>query len=301
MRTVKALPAATLTIAAMPAPAAAHHLEGAAGGWTLDPWVIGLLLVSAALYAVGIARLWRRAGRGHGIRTGQAACFAAGWTALAAAVVSPLHALGERLFAAHMVEHVVLMMVGAPLVALARPLAAFLWALPPRWRAGVAAPFASRPVTALWRVATSPLAATLLQAAALWAWHAPRLFEAAVTDEAMHRLQHASFLVTALLFWWSLAGARTSQRCGAAVFYLFITALHSGLLGALLTLSPRPWYPQQSADAAAYGLTPLEDQQLGGLVMWVPAGLIYAGAALAFAGAWIIRSGPMAGRRAELG
>jgi cytochrome c oxidase assembly factor CtaG len=126
-----------------------------------------------------------------------------------------------------------------------------------------------------------------LHAAALWAWHAPALFEAAVVHESVHILQHASFFVTALLFWWSLLSGRDGQRVGLAVLCLFTTALHGGALGALLAMAGQAWYSVYEATAPLWGLTALEDQQLGGLIMWVPAGLVYLGAALALLASWL--------------
>jgi cytochrome c oxidase assembly factor CtaG len=113
------------------------------------------------------------------------------------------------------------------------------------------------------------------------------LFEAAVESESLHRLQHLSFLVTALAFWWALL--RRAGR-GAAVLHLFATMIHMTLLGALITFAGRVLYLDQTGFAADWGLTPLEDQQLAGLIMWVPAGTVYAGAALAFAALWIRQS-----------
>jgi cytochrome c oxidase assembly factor CtaG len=126
-----------------------------------------------------------------------------------------------------------------------------------------------------------------LHAAALWAWHAPALFEAAVVHESVHILQHASFFVTALLFWWSLLSGRDGQRVGLAVLCLSTTALHGGALGALLAMAGQAWYSVYEATAPLWGLTALEDQQLGGLIMWVPAGLVYLGAALALLASWL--------------
>jgi cytochrome c oxidase assembly factor CtaG len=139
-----------------------------------------------------------------------------------------------------------------------------------------------------WQFATAPLPATIIHGAVIWLWHAPRLFEATLDGVVVHRLQHLSFLVSALAFWWALA--RRSNR-GAALPHLFATMVHTTLLGALLTLSPRVLYPRQTLDAAFCGLTPLQDQQLAGLVMWVPAGTIYAGAALAFMALWMRGAG----------
>ncbi|TIO41331.1 MAG: cytochrome c oxidase assembly protein, partial [Mesorhizobium sp.] len=108
----------------------------------------------------------------------------------------------------------------------------------------------------------------------------------------LHYTQHASFLGTALLFWWALLPRSGRQQAyGSAVMHLFFTSMHTGLLGVLLLLSPKLWYPENAGGAALWGLSPIEDQQLAGLVMWVPAGLIYGGAALLLAGLWISKSG----------
>ncbi|HEY7385875.1 MAG TPA: cytochrome c oxidase assembly protein [Beijerinckiaceae bacterium] len=268
-----------------------------ASTWTWDAWIVVPLAASVALYAVGITRLWRRAGIGRGVRLWQAACFAAAWLLLVAALVAPLHWLGERLFTAHMVEHEILMVLAAPLLVVARPIGAILWALPTTWRRASGAAAQRRPLAAVWRWLTDPLVATILHGVALWMWHIPVLYEAALASGRLHWLQHVSFFATALLFWWSLLRGRARERgYGAAVIYLFATSLHSGFLGILLALARQPLYPAQTGAAFQWGLTPLEDQQLAGLIMWVPAGLVYAAAALALAGLWIARSGTAARR-----
>ncbi|MGK9232428.1 cytochrome c oxidase assembly protein [Inquilinus limosus] len=279
--------------ALVPATAFAHAGHDDGYPWTWDWWITGPLLLTALLYARGVLRLWRRAGPGRGVGHGQAAMFLAGWLALAAALVTPLHALGERLFTAHMVEHEILMVLAAPLLALSRPVGAMLWGLPQGWRRSLGAAAGSRPWRRFWRAVTDPLAATVLHGIAIWAWHVPALFAAALAEEAMHALQHLSFLVTALLFWWSLLCRRGSR--GVAVGHLFATALHTGLLGALLVFSTRLWFPDQAGEAARWGLTALEDQQLAGLVMWIPACLAYPIAGLALAGLWIAGAGRRAG------
>ena len=260
----------------LPSSALAH--AGGDTGWFSEPWVLGPLLLSGGLYAAGLARLWGSAGAGRGIRPWQALCYAAGWLVLAGALLSPLHAAGATSFAAHMVEHELIMAVAAPLLVVARPVGAFLWAFPRGARPGVVGGFRGRPVRAVWRALCDPVVATVLHGAALWAWHLPVAFNAALTSEALHTLQHASFLVTALFFWWAMR----ERGGGLAVLCLFATSVHGTLLGALLTIAPRPLY--------AYA-TPLEDQQLAGLIMWVPAGMVYAGVALALCGRWIARSG----------
>ncbi|PYK35494.1 MAG: cytochrome c oxidase assembly protein, partial [Verrucomicrobia bacterium] len=132
------------------------------------------------------------------------------------------------------------------------------------------------------------------------AWHAPALFEATLENESIHALQHASFLFSALLFWWAVIhGRKRALGFGLAVLYMFTTALHSGLLGALLTFANSVWYPGYAERTAAWGLTPLEDQQIGGLIMWIPAGLVYIAAGLALFAGWL-RESEMRARTFEL-
>ncbi|MER8844326.1 MULTISPECIES: cytochrome c oxidase assembly protein [Mesorhizobium] len=261
-------------------------------GWTLAFPITLPLAAIALIYALGASRLWRRSSRGRSERTRQVLLFAAGWGVLTGALVSPIHALGERVFAAHMIEHELLMAVAAPLLVAACPGAALIWALPAALRRGTGRLTHGRIVQAIWTVASRPLNATIIHGIAIWIWHVPVLFEAALQQGVLHYAQHASFLGTALLFWWViLPRSGRQQACGSAVMHLFFTSLHTGLLGVLLLLSPRLWYPQNAGGAALWGLTPIEDQQLAGLVMWVPAGLIYGGAALLLAGLWISKSG----------
>ena len=251
--------------------------------WTFEPWVLALLAASLMLYAAGLRRLWGQAGAGRGIRGAHAAAFGAGWLAVALALVSPLDGLGARLFSAHMVQHELLMAVAAPLLVIGRPLAVWTWALPPPARR-LAGRWTRQPVLArAWATLTDPMVAWALHGVVLWGWHVPAMFEWALRSDGMHTLQHSSFLLSALLFWWSpLAGASRVGR-GASMFYLFSTMVHTGALGALLTFSPTVWYPSYGDTAASLGVDPVEDQQLGGLVMWVPAGLAYLFAGLALA------------------
>ena len=276
-------------------PASAHdghlHWDGFET-WTWDAKVIVPLALSATLYGVGVFRLWRRAGSGRGVRFWQAGCFLAGWLLLSAALVTPLHWLGERLFTSHMIEHEVLMVAAAPLLVVARPVGAVLWALPRSWREAWGA-FGRQPVVmSFWRGTTGPLAATVIHGAAIWAWHVPAFYAAALASEWMHWVQHLSFLLSALLFWWAvLRGLERERGYGVGIFCLFITALHTSFLGILITLAQTPLYPTQTDAAPSWGLTPLQDQQLAGLIMWVPGGALYAVAALALAGLWITWSG----------
>jgi putative membrane protein len=211
-------------------------------------------LLGAALffYAWGLWRLWRKAGAGRGIRPVHVACFAAGWLVAAVALLSGLHHYARQLVWAHMVQHELLMVVAAPLLVLGKPVEAWSRVVPLR----------------LPRRLSDPALAWTLHALAVWLWHAPFLFDAAVRSEWLHAAQHASFFLPAALFWWTVLAP--AARPLPAVLALLTTMIHTGLLGALMTFSPAPWY-------AGYGL---EDQQLAGLVMWVPAGIAYPLAAL---------------------
>ena len=267
--------------------------------WSLEPGVVLPLAAGACLYARGLRALWGHAGSRRGIRRWQAWCAAAGWLVLVAALISPLDALGSVVFSGHMAQHELLMAVAAPLLVLGRPLLAVLWSLPVGWRRLAGRWAAAGPVRRSWRVLTWPSVAWVMHAVAIWGWHAPRLYDAAVARESVHALQHASFLGTAVLFWWALIyGHAARRRYGAAVLYLFTTAVHTTALGAVLALASRPLYPVY-ASTALWALTPLEDQQLAGLIMWVPAGVAYLIAALGFMLAWLRQSDRHAGRLRE--
>jgi len=243
-----------------------------------------------AVYAAGVLRVWRHAGCGRGIRRREAVAFAFGWLAILVALAPPLDEWSEHWIAAHMVQHELLMVVAAPLVAVSAPLIAFLWATPTRLR-HAALNRARRPaVIAAWTALTAPVSVFVLHAAALWVWHMPALYDYALEHEPVHLLQHVCFFGTAALFWWGIAHGRYGRLgYGAAVVYVFATAVHGGVLGALMTLSPRVWYVPYIAHHPT-GLTPLEDQQLAGLLMWIPTGLIFAVSGLTLFAAWLRES-----------
>ena len=198
--------------------------------------------------------------------------FAAGWLTLLAALAPPIHELAESRLWAHMVQHELLIVIAAPLLALARPHLVLLACVPAN----------QRRTTARWLrlFRLSMPAAWLLHALVFWMWHIPTLYEAAASRPILHATQHATFFCTALLFWWPVLQRRSSF--GAAALYTFATALHTGALGALLFLASRPWYAMYGSAADA-----LEDQQLAGLIMWVPGGVILAFTALLLFWRWL--------------
>jgi cytochrome c oxidase assembly factor CtaG len=178
------------------------------------------------------------------------------------ALLSPLEEMSHALASAHMVQHLLLILLAAPLLAIAFPLAAGTRGL-------------------------SPTTAWLLHTLTIWFWHAPGPYTAAVVNPLLHGVEHLSFLVTALLFWGKLEIGRRQQRTGLGILLVFAMTLQSVFLSVLLTFAESPWYWVYEATTQAHGLDPLADQQLAGVIMWVPAGLAYTAIGLAFLVGWI--------------
>ena len=256
--------------------------------WTFEPVTVALLLASAAAYGVGVRNAWRQAGTGQGFTRWHVISFSAALLALTSALISPLAWLSDVLFSAHMTQHEILMLVAAPLLVMGRPLLAFLWAVPQAMRSNVARAFRGRSVSSFWQGLTTPLVVFVLHGLALWIWHVPALFESALHHDGVHALQHISFVVTAALFWWGMVEGRYGRAgYGVGVLYVFLTALHSTVLGALLTVAPRTWYQSYEIAAVEQRVDALADQQLAGLVMWVPSGVIFIVIGLALVAAWM--------------
>ncbi len=255
--------------------------------WSFEPVVVIPLLTAAILFGIGA---YRRHGR-PGYSRAQLGFFLAGWITLVIALLSPVHKLGSLLFSIHMTQHELLMIVAAPLLVLSRPIIWFLWALPPRWREASGRITKSRRFAALWSAMTLPLFVWLLHGSTLWAWHIPILYDASVEHEWIHALQHTTFLLTALLFWWTLIQGRHGRfSYGSGVLYVFTTAIHTSILGALMTFTQQLWYPIYDGRTAEFHLTAMEDQQLGGLIMWIPAGVVFIILGLWLTAAWMRES-----------
>jgi cytochrome c oxidase assembly factor CtaG len=248
------------------------------------------LAVLLAIYGTGLVRLWRTAGYGRGIRPFEAAAFGAGWITLAIALSPPLDEWSDQWLAAHMIQHELLMVIAAPLIAVSAPMIGSLWAMPAVIRGRIVDAVRRTRLTVAWSAVTSPASVFLLYAVALWIWHIPALYDAALAQEGVHVVQHLCFFLTAALFWWGIAHGRHGRTgYGAAVVYVFATAIHGGLLGALMTVSPRVWYAPYLTHPSA-SLTPLEDQQLAGLLMWVPASIVFVVGGLVLFAAWLRHS-----------
>jgi putative membrane protein len=251
----------------LPTPETLWHLDN----WSWELSIVVPLFVFLVWYAVGAVRRGRQVGLGkHHL------AFAAGWTSLLLALVSPIHRLGNVLFSAHMFQHEILVLIAAPLFAASHPGVTMLYALPRSARQPVGSWVAKTENDSPLSLIFSPLGAFLLHAAALWLWHIPYLYQATLESDFIHALQHLSFFLSGVLFWSALFGAgRSMMTYGAGVIYVFGTAVHCGALGALLTFSTVVWYPIYANRTQLWNLTPLQDQQLGGLLMWIPSGVVF--------------------------
>jgi cytochrome c oxidase assembly factor CtaG len=266
------------------APAFAHAREEHGGGWSLDPLIAIPLALLLLAYLVGSSRFAERAGHappGRGL-------FLAGWAVLAFALLSPLHEAGERSFTMHMVEHELIMLVATALLAGSSSGGVLAWGLPRSARLALRGSW-TLPLGSAWKTLTEPVTATILQAIAMWAWHAPALFDAALDHRWVHIAQHASFILTSLPFWRAMLHPRgRGHGYGVSAACLFITSLIGGALGALMAFSTSPWYAGYAAmGMTGIGLDAATDQQLAGLLMWIPGGVIHAGAAVAMLYRWL--------------
>lgn len=263
------------------APPQPHDVWGA---WSLEPLAVLGILVVSSLYVAG-----RISGR-HRVSSRRDACFAAGVLVVAAAVLTPLDAMSSALASAHMVQHLLLVLVAAPLLALSAPGTTLMRGAPRGVRRSVGrARVRLRLTRRTTQLLRNPVLAWLLHLAALWFWHASVPYQAALDNEVVHDLEHATFLLTALLLWAVVveAGRTGYTSPGLAVLLVFGTAMHNVFLSALLTFARTPWYPGYADSTEPWGLTQLADQQLAGAIMWVPGGLVYFGTAMTLLVLWL--------------
>jgi putative membrane protein len=260
-------------LALSPAAALAHGAEGSTG-WSIEPLALGLLLASVLTFAIGYRRMTpsQRAAIVPAYRT---LAYAGAVAVLVAALFSPIDAYADSSFAWHMAQHLMLMLFAAPLMALSNAHLAALFTLPMSWRRFAGRLFNRTPgVKAAGSSRLAPIIAATLFALGLWLWHAPRLYDEALANEQLHTLEHLTFLITAAVFWRmiSTSGDRRLDA-GTSIVLVTLVGLQGNLMAALITLAPDPLY-------ASYAAQPLQDQQIAGLLMWVPAGVIYLSATI---------------------
>lgn len=243
-----------------------------AQAWNMSPLLL-LPAVLAILYLIGVARLWRKAGIGHGISLAEAGAFLAGALVFSLAVLWPLDAYGAWSLAAHMGQHMLLLALAPPLLLAGRPVAGIAHALPRAWAQRLHAWV--NPMHR-WLAARLGLA-TAAHGAVMVLWHAPAAITLALSDPLLHFAMHLAFILAGLWFWLAVWRRLREPQvgAGAGLVALMAVTMVMGFTGALLTFSPRILYPAYALRAPQIGLDPLIDQQLAGLLMWVPSCLPY--------------------------
>ena len=249
-----------------------------------DALLLLTIVAAAFLYAVGIRRLWGAAVTTRLVGTAEVLAFAVGVVVLLVALASPFDELADGNLPWHMVQHLLLMTVAAPLLAASEALVVMTRALPigGRRRVGAATRRVVRSQTSVrgWLVWTA--VAFALWIAALGLWHLPVLYDAAVRNPPLHALEHASFIATSILLWWMALGATRRSRRGLGVLVVFVASLPASALGILMTLAHTPWY-----SAYGHGSAALTQQQVAGSIMWGFGGsALVLGAAALFA-SWL--------------
>jgi putative membrane protein len=251
--------------------------------WSWDPLILLGVGLVAIVYARGLRRIRRRTRRAAP-ELWRAWAFGSGLAILIVALQSPISTYDNSLFSMHMLQHMLLVLGAAPLLLIGAPLLPLLWGLPDHERRGVGRLLSRHgPLHTLGHRLTQPLVAVGLFFGTLAVWHAPLLYDAAQGRSITHNLEHALLLGTAALFWWPLlppTGASKQMSRGLAVVYLAAAAVEGTVIGALLTFSSEPLYTTYMLAPRITELSVLQDQQLAGLIMWVPSGLVYLSAIL---------------------
>jgi putative membrane protein len=241
--------------------------------WQPDPIAIAIAALAGAFYAAGLHATGVRA-----VSRARAGCFVAGVAVALLATMSPLHAAADATFTAHMAQHMLFMFVAAPLIVAGRPALVMALALPAGVRRKGWRIAGTRPVDALTHAARHPLSIFVVYAAAVWLWHLPGLYQAAVRSEAVHALEHATFLATAMAFWGAVARTGPRRRVGypTSMGLVVGTMMQSTWLAAVLTFGGSA-YPIYARRAPLWGVDALADQQTAGSIMWIIPTIAYFG------------------------
>lgn len=270
------LPGSAIAFGLLTVPAAAQTGHFSQLGWNWNPWILASLTLAVFAYIRGLLRL-NSAVRARLFGKFRYAAFTAGIVTLFSALISPFDTLDDQLFSAHMVQHLLLLMIAPPLLIFGRPALACLWAFPLPARRVIGRVWIRSGLKHVVHALMSPLFVWLLCSAVLWFWHLPRPYGWALGSESVHAFEHVCFFVTSLMFWSLVLEPLGRRRMdyGSTLLFVATFGVQTGLLGALLTFAGRPLYAAHLSTTAAWGLTPLEDQQLAGLIMWIPASLIH--------------------------
>jgi putative copper resistance protein D len=307
---VAATAATAAALLALPALVAAHGtipadpptLASLLLGWSFDPLItVGLLL--AAAWWLWLLRRVARLHPGHPVPAARTAAFLGGLLAIAVALESGIERYDTTLFSVHMVQHLLLMLVAAPLIALAAPVTQLLRAAAPGARSRWLLPVLhSKAVAALGH----PIVAWLSFTIVLWATHFSPLFDLALEDRGIHQLEHGLYLGTSLLFWWPVIAADPARRrlpYPVRALYLLLQLPVNSFLGMAILFAPAALYHHYATLGSPYGITALADQQAAGGIMWLGGDVAFIAAILAVVAAWMRheeRDAPAAERRADV-
>jgi cytochrome c oxidase assembly factor CtaG len=233
--------------------------------WDWQPSIIGGTILILALYVYAIGPLREKFHLANEISPGKVLAFVLGVNLMFLSLFSALDELGDRyLFSAHMLQHLILTMVGPPLMLIGTP----AWLIEPLLR--------NRVVLRIGKILTHPVVAFTLFNVDIWVWHAPPLYDATLVTLNLHILEHVSFVLFGLIFWWPMFSpvkeGLPRLSTGGQILYLFFGSMPMMVLGAGLTFVP-PLYAPYLYAPRVWGLSPAADQQLGGLLMWVPVSL----------------------------
>ena len=270
-------------------------------GWHFDPLIAGALLAVAIGWLLLVRRV-RRLHPGHPVSIARSAAFLGGLAAIAVALLSGIERYDTTLFSVHMVQHLLLMLVAAPLIALAAPVTQLLRASTPGVRGRWLLPILHSHVVA---AVGHPVVAWLTFTLVVWLSHFSPLFDSALENRGVHDLEHLAYLVAALLFWWPVVAADPARRrlpYPVRVLYLLLQLPVNSFLGMAILFASTPLYAHYATLGSPYGINPLADQQLAGGLMWLAGDVVFIAAILAIVAAWMRheeRDAPAAERRAE--
>ena len=245
--------------------------------WTFDVVSVLGLSVLVALYSRG---LWLSKGRsGKLFPWWRPTFFYTGWLALLVGAISPIDGLSGDLFLMHMIQHMLLMMIGPPLMLLGAPIVPVLRGLPNVVRYNFAIPLLQmRRVHKGLSILTSPLVAWLFFVFTLWIWHIPSVYNNASQNEGLHVIQHIMFISASGFFWWAVIDPvplRPRLAYGLRLLYLFLATIQSTVLAGIITLSPEVLYTYYENMPRTWGVSMADDQTIAGLIMWIPGAMIY--------------------------
>lgn len=234
--------------------------------WNLNPWLLLILGLFAAGYWAATGPFQGRFPGSAPVASWQRQVFGLGWLALFVALVSPLESLTSYSLTLHMVQHLLLTLVGPPLLLKGMP----GWLVRPALR--LPGLFDSA------RFLTGPVTAFIIYNAVFGIWHVPKFYELTLNSEIIHITEHAMFFVGGILAWWPICSPLEELPAigpGVAVIFLFLQSIPATILGAILTFAAEPLYRSYTRGPFLWGMSPLTDQQLAGLLMWVPGSLLF--------------------------